>query len=265
MIINTETFKEGFNSIIEMNGNGAEMQMDVGILELTKGNAYDLFDSRKEMAILLLTGEVEFNWDGRAAFGSRQSLQDEMPYCLHVAKGTEVSVKAIANSEVYVQKTLNDHAFESKFYEPKDIQCTRAGTGEVLKGCTRRNIRTVFDFDNAPYSNMVLGEVVNFPGKWSSYPPHFHPQPEVYFYKFDKKQGFGACFIGDEVYQSRNNSLALIRSNVIHPQVAAPGYTMFYVWGIRHLDGDPWKKTRIDMPEHVWTLTSDAKIWDEKE
>jgi len=23
---------------------------------------------------------------------------------------------------------------------------------------------------------------------------------------------------------------------------------------IRHLDGDPWRKTRIDAPEHKWLL-----------
>ena len=37
-----------------------------------------------------------------------------------------------------------------------------------------------------------------------------------------------------------------------HSQTAAPGYAMCYAWGIRHLDGDPWIKTRIDDPEHSW-------------
>ena len=33
---------------------------------------------------------------------------------------------------------------------------------------------------------------------------------------------------------------------------------MCYVWGIRHLDGDPWRKTRIDDPEHAWLWKADA-------
>ena len=39
---------------------------------------------------------------------------------------------------------------------------------------------------------------------------------------------------------------------------AAPGYAMCYMWGIRHLDGDPWRKTRIDDPEHAWLWKPDA-------
>ena len=27
---------------------------------------------------------------------------------------------------------------------------------------------------------------------------------------------------------------------------------LVYSWGIRHLDGDPWLKTRIDDPDHEW-------------
>ena len=38
----------------------------------------------------------------------------------------------------------------------------------------------------------------------------------------------------------------------------APGYAMCYAWGIRHLEGDPWDKTRIDDPEHAWLWKADA-------
>ena len=43
-----------------------------------------------------------------------------------------------------------------------------------------------------------------------------------------------------------------------HSQTAAPGYAMCYAWGIRHLDGDPWLKTRIDDEEHEWLWKPDA-------
>ena len=72
---------------------------------------------------------------------------------------------------------------------------------------------------------MVLGEVLNFPGKWSSYPPHHHPQPEVYFYRFDYPHGFGAGFANGEIYQTGHNGLAVINHG-FHSQTAAPGYAM---------------------------------------
>ena len=132
-----------------------------------------------------------------------------------------------------------------------------AGANGELMGCMRREIKTFFDYENAPFSNMVLGEVLNFPGRWSSYPPHHHPQPEVYFYRFDHPCGFGAGFANGEIYRTGQNGLAVINSG-FHSQVAAPGYAMCYAWGIRHLDGNPWQKTRIDDPEHAWLWKPDA-------
>ena len=121
----------------------------------------------------------------------------------------------------------------------------------------KREIKTFFDYDNAPFSNMVLGEVLSYPGKWSSYPPHYHPQPEVYFYRFDYPKGFGAGFANGEIYKTEHNGMSIIREG-FHSQVTAPGYAMCYSWGIRHLDGDPWLKTRIDDPDHEWLWKNDA-------
>ena len=54
-----------------------------------------------------------------------------------------------------------------------------------------------------------------------------------------------------------HNGCAVINHG-FHSQTAAPGYAMCYAWGIRHLDGDPWDKTRIDDPEHAWLWKADA-------
>ena len=142
-------------------------------------------------------------------------------------------------------------------YTPETIQVQHAGANGELMGCMRREIKTFFDYDNAPFSKMVLGEVLNFPGKWSSYPPHHHPQPEVYFYRFDHQHGFGAGFANGEIYRTGQNGLAVINHG-FHSQCAAPGYAMCYAWGIRHLEGDPWLKTRIDDEEHAWLWKPDA-------
>ena len=107
---------------------------------------------------------------------------------------------------------------------------------------------------------MVLGEVVNYAGKWSSYPPHSHPQPEVYYFNFEKEQGFGAGWIDGEVVEIHDNGLAVITEGV-HPMSMAPGYACCYVWGIRHLEGNPWKKTRIEEEKHKWMLEEGASFW----
>lgn len=252
-----KTLHNGYNPYLTLGKDDAGTGMDVGLLILEAGESWSWEDPDKEMAALLFEGKARFAWDGQEKEGERPDCFGYDPYCLHVGKGAKVVITALAHAEIYVQAALNERAFPAKFYAPEDTLIQHAGDKGELLGCMRREIKTLFDYDNAPYSNMVLGEVLNFPGKWSSYPPHHHPQPEVYFHRFDKPMGFGASFANGEIYKSTHNGLTVINEG-FHSQAAAPGYAMCYVWGIRHLPGDPWKKTRIDDPEHEWLWKADA-------
>jgi 5-deoxy-glucuronate isomerase len=212
----------------------------------------------------LIEGSVTFTWETNSTDAKRVNPFDYKAWCLHVPKGVKCGVKATEHSELYIQKSVNDGQFEPKLYTPGDTRTLKAGAKGELDGTMRRNIRTIFDYDIAPHSNMVLGEVINFPGRWSSYPPHHHPQPEVYYFRYDKPQGFGIGFANGKVYETRHNGLLLIAEKC-HSQAAAPGYVLYYIWGIRHLDGNPWIKTRIDDAEHKWLLENDPVVWHEKE
>ncbi len=247
----------GYNAYIDSAKDDLGTQMDVGLLVLEAGDTWEYHDVKKELAVLLFEGSVCFEWNGEKSQASRRDMFRDEAYCLLVCRGTQVTVRANSHAELYIQSTPNEREYPAKLYRPEDVIVQHAGASGELLGCMRREIKTFFDYDNAPYSNMVLGEVLNFPGKWSSYPPHHHPQPEVYFHRFDKPEGFGASFANGEIYKSTQNGLTVI-NNGFHSQSAAPGYAMCYVWGIRHLDGDPWKKTRIDDPEHEWLWQSDA-------
>ena len=249
--------KHGYNAMTTCE---SDMMMDIGYQVMDENEIVEFEDTLKETAFVILTGEVEVHWDDRAEVMRRDSLFDENPYCLHVPHSKKVWLKAHKRSEVLIQKTVNESDFAPVFYRPEDVQADVFGEG-MWNGTAERTVRTSFDYDNAPYSNMVNGEVINSPGRWSGYIPHNHPQPEVYTYKFDKPQGFGACFIGDNAFKISHNSWSELSSGYMHPQVTAPGYAMWYSWMIRHLDGDPWKKTRNDLPEHTWLLDPNAKIW----
>jgi 5-deoxy-glucuronate isomerase len=257
MYIQKDTLDKGLNPYLSIeNGKGREIGMDVSLLVLEAGHSFTLYEEKKEAALLLFSGSAEWEADGKKKNVSRKSEFTEEASCLHASAKTNVAVRAKSRCEIYIQMVENEKPFEPVFYMPQDIQTQKAGLAE-LQGTMRRNIKTVFDHESAPYSNMVLGEVLNFPGKWSSYPPHYHPQPEVYFYRFDKPQGFGAGFANGEIHRTGQNGLLVIQSG-FHSQVAAPGYGLCYVWGIRHLENDPWEKTRIDVPEHIWMLEKDA-------
>ena len=254
--------KKGKNVLTDINNKHETMLMDISVFNLEKAQNEVFFEENKETALLLLNGKIEIVWEGQNAVLERGNVFDESPTCLHVPKGVTIDLKALENSEVLIQKTENNNKFDSKLYLQEDCTSEIFGDG-VWNDTARRVVRTVFDYKNAPYSNMVMGEVINYPGKWSSYPPHHHPQPEVYFYKFNKPQGFGLCLVGEEAFKIKNNSFLTIDGGYVHPQTTAPGYAMYYCWMIRHFEGNPWTE-RIDEEEHKWLLEKDVKIWPDK-
>lgn len=235
----------------------ADMLMTIWIKRFDKGESYSVFSEENETAFLILKGNADISWNGVTENMKRKNPFEKTPYCLHVCKGVKVTITANEESEILIQQTDNDREFEPVFYKPEDCLYEHFGKGQ-WEGTGYRICSTMFDYDNAPYSNMVMGEVFNQPGRWSSYPPHHHPQPEVYYYQFNPSQGFGACFNGDNVYKSTDGSACYITDGFDHQQVTAPGYEMYYVWMIRHLDGDPWyKTTRFYAKEHEWLTKAD--------
>ncbi|KQL52527.1 5-deoxyglucuronate isomerase [Heyndrickxia shackletonii] len=254
-----QDLKEGYTTITEMGGKHSDMLQDIGIYAIQKGKTEALIDKSKETAILLLEGEIRLEWNGISKEIKRNNVFEEDPWCLHVPKGTNVKIFALAASEVLVQKTDNERSFDAKLYTPEDCESTNAGEG-LWNGTAERVIRTIFDYNNAPYSNLVIGEVISYPGRWSSYPPHHHDQPEVYYYRFDKPQGFGCAMVGPEAYRIENNSFITIPGKLDHPQATAPGYAMYFCWMIRHLNNNPWTD-RIMEEDHKWLLEPNAKIW----
>ena len=256
MYITKET-QRGYNTYIDSAKDDMGTQMDVGLLVMEAGDAYSIYEEEKETAVLLFGGHIELSYGDKKVDANRPDCFHYEAYCLLASQKTKIEIKAIEHSEIYIQQTLNEKEYEAVLYTPDTVQVQHAGANGELMGCMRREIKTFFDYDNAPFSNMVLGEVLNFPGKWSSYPPHHHPQPEVYFYRFDYPNGFGAGFANGEIFKTGHNGMAVINEG-FHSQTAAPGYAMCYSWGIRHLEGDLWLKTRIDDPEHEWLWQADA-------
>ena len=253
----TKKIHRGYNSYIDTARNDFGTQMDVGLLVLEPGDTYTIEEAEKETAVLLFEGKILFRWADKELTGERPDCFRYEAYCLLAPRRVKIELTALSHSELYIQQTLNDKDYEPVMYTPDTVQTQHAGNNGELMGCMRREIKTFFDYDNAPFSNMVLGEVLNYPGKWSSYPPHHHPQPEVYFYRFDHPQGFGVGFSNGEVHKTGHNGCLVINEGM-HSQGAAPGYAMCYSWGIRHLPGDPWLKTRIDDKEHEWLWKADA-------
>ena len=229
-----------------------DMLMDIRMYMLKAGETRKFMRTGEEVAVLLLSGKLKYSWEDGEQTVSRTDVFTEGPWCLHVCTGKEIIVTAESESEILVQCTKNEKEFVSKLYAPEDAPWKYSSQGKFGNVANRR-VNTIFDIDINPQSNMVLGEVLNDRGNWSGYLPHKHPQPETYLFKFDRPEGFGASFVGDEVFKSVNNSFSAIPGGKVHPQSAAPGFQMYTCWMIRHLDGDPWLQTsRFEEDEYMW-------------
>jgi 5-deoxy-glucuronate isomerase len=121
--------------------------------------------------------------------------------------------------------------------DPADVVEETRGDGP-----TARRVRTY-----VASGTMIVGETLNEPGGWSSWPPHQHEHEEIYLYRFDAESGFGVHVgyddAADRPVTVRDGSVVRISSGW-HPVVAAPGATMYYLWA---LAGDTdVADTRID-------------------
>lgn len=229
-----------------------DMLMDIRVYRMQAGETRSFCREGEETAVLLLNGDITYEWNGKSERVTRESVFTEGPWCVHVCTGTPISVKANALSEILVQCTKNETVFDAKLYAPADAPWKYSCVGK-FGNVAKRRVNTIFDHDIAPYSNMVLGEVLNDPGNWSGYLPHRHPQPETYYFLFDHPEGFGASFVGDQVFKSTDGSFSAIPGGELHPQAVAPGYQMYTTWMIRHLPGNPWLQTdRCEDERYVW-------------
>ena len=122
----------------------------------------------KEIRVTAERNPADLKWNEGSAHLYRENPFGHGGYCLLAGRGNAITITAVAHSEFYVQKTLNEKSFPAVLYTPETTLIQHAGAKGELMGAMRRDIITYFDYDNAPFSNMELGEVLNHPGKWSS-------------------------------------------------------------------------------------------------
>lgn len=213
----------------------------------------------RETVWLLIRGEAVVEAGGLHAAVARRSLFDERPTTLHVAAGTKVALETRSRAEWAVVRVTNPRPFAPRLFRPDECGVERRGQG-LVQGACEREVRLVFDAAARPESALVVGEVVTLAGRWSSYPPHRHAQPELYHYRFSEPQGYGHAELGEQVAKVRSGDTLRIPPGLSHAQVAAAGYAMWYLWVVRHLDDAPYAGFQTEA-DHAWALDPSRQGW----
>lgn len=250
--------EKGFTSLLGA-AQVPEVGLSFGVCKIPAGASYTFGSEEMETAVVAFEGKGELTCGGRSLPFERSDWITTAATVVHCSSGDCIQGQNTGTDllEVFVVQTPNSQSFVPRFYSSEDVQIEHRGKG-ILQDTCYRIVRLVFDDSNGPpESQLVLGEVVNFPGRWSSYPPHFHPQPEIYYYRFHPAQGYGHGELGKQVFKIEDGDLLAITSSRVHAQVSAPGYHMYYLWAIRHLDNSRYQGFTFD-PAHAWILEETA-------
>lgn len=235
------------------------------VRRLPNNAVWEAYSGEHEMAIVLLGGvcSIETNRGNWERIGRRKSVFDGMPYALYLPRHTDFRLRAQTDSLEIAAcwcPVTEDHPI--RLITPADIKPESRGGANAT-----RQINDIIPpgFD---CQRMIAVEVYTPSGNWSSYPPHKHDVhqvgsdgrlieadlEEVYYYKFDKPEGYAIqrVYTSDgrieALMMARDNDTVLVPEGY-HPVVGAHGYTTYY---LNFLAGSAQSLANTDDPEYAW-------------
>jgi 5-deoxy-glucuronate isomerase len=243
-----ETFRRGKTQVLS---GRPEIGIDVAALVLEPGGKHSELSDDCETVVVLLEGGGVLEAAGMVARCARRGPFADPASALRAPAGVAWGVRSGAEGALLLVATAVSVARCDALLAGADC-VGAAGPSVVGSGVFRRRVWPL-----VAGGTLLVGETVA--EGWSSYPPHHHPQPEVYFYRFDPPQGFGFAQVGERAEIVRHNSAICIPPDADHAQSAAPGYAQYYLWVIRNLGDAPYTAP-IDAPEHAWLLDPGKRV-----
>ncbi|HTZ06575.1 MAG TPA: 5-deoxy-glucuronate isomerase [Gaiellaceae bacterium] len=215
-----------------------------------------------EMCAVVLSGSVDVTVDN-APLGTAArdgDVFDGAGDAAYAPAGSQLELVAVSDAVVAVAAApVEGVPGPARLIRPADQDVRSAGAGNWA-----RRIRTILGPADAA-GRLVVGETINPPGNWSSYPPHKHDrqappdevaQEEVYVYRFKPAGGFGVQLRYDDAHEDarivHDGDVVAIPAGY-HPVVAAPGYELYYLWVIA---GASRELVPFFDPQHAWVQSA---------
>lgn len=197
----------------------------------------------------------------------RKDVFTGLPHALYLPQNTSFEITPAGDFlDIACGWCHADKLFGPQYITPEDV----ANMGIEFRGGDNasRQINSILP-PGSKCNRLVCVEVYTPSGNWSSFPAHKHDTrktdpstgelleaclEEIYFYKFDKPQGFALqkVYTDDrhlnEVAEAHNND-AVIVSEGYHPVVACHGYNAYY---LNFLAGSDQSLKSTDDPDHKW-------------
>ncbi len=197
-------------------------------------------NTEKEESVFIITeGKCNFYIEKNLiGVMKRKNVFEEPPCAVYLPPFFEYSIEFEKKTEICVVGCIGKGIGKPKFLNSKEIRFRRVGEETYF-----RNITDIIP-ETFLAEKLIVGETINDPGNWSSFPPHKHDKnnppneyalEEIYFFKIFPPTGFGMIRIFDE----NEDNLFLIKNNEIvtipkgyHPVSVIPKHQIYYLWAL---------------------------------
>lgn len=211
-----------------------------------------------EAAVVLLAGEIEL--DGCRlvrddVFGGRAGGA-------YLPPASSIDVVTNTGASLALAATVGGELHAPRGAAPVTVTPDDVVVHERGQPGWQREVHDIIA-DTVPAQRLLVGETFNRAGQWSSFPPHKHDggdgEPaleEVYYYRFDRPDGFG--FQGLYEHDGSERAVFVHHGSVVgiprgyHPVCAAPGYRLYYLWALGPRVGTARALALHEDPAHQW-------------
>ncbi len=246
------------------------------IVKLKKGESFSSQVEGYETCLVPATGSVDVTVQGLTfeQVGKRTAIWEGNPEGVYVPVGVEAQLRCTSNeAEIFIAGAQHNEVYEPFVVRENEIDQVQYGSDDTK---THRKIKHVLGKSPAgKVGKLLVSELFTVgAGGWSGFPPHKHDtdqlpeetrHDEVYNFRFNPPQGFGAQFLTKEgeaygeVFHIKNGSTILVDKGY-HPCVAAPGYEMYYFTILGGLSQRPLHQHFH--PEHAYQIETIPGIKD---
>lgn len=227
-------------TVIYKKGEAACKQLEIDVLKLNAGASAAFYEADKESGLTILSGRCDLVGDDFEfkGIGKRMSVFEGKAYAAYVPADRHFTVTALTDLEIVIAKCPASKDFSPILITPDDVIVKHLG-----KPGFQREAHFLID-ERMEAGRIYIGENFIQGGQWSSYPGHKHDTEnmpkegfaeEIYFYKYDKPQGFGIQKVYtddksiDETYTTYENDFVEMPVGY-HPCTTAPGYNSYLLW-----------------------------------
>ena len=215
----------------------------MNIVRLKSGEEFTSDLPAYESVCVPMEGSCDITVDGKVFknVGRREKLFDGKPDGVYVPSGSKALISAGQGAiNLCIAGGRTDVQLSTFRVSPEDVETVQYGSDETK---THRKIYHILGPAQAAMTDRLLvSELFTVgAGGWSGFPPHKHDTEqdgesafeEVYYFRFDPPQGFGAQFTYvhendfGPVHHIKDGS-SIVLDKGYHPVVAAPGYRMYY-------------------------------------